>query len=128
MIKFDNAASGRDAVGCTSRAGYIPLMDIVYKCPECGNEDTHWGTAEPHLRVCRPPLGCNFCWRVPEQPTDRAIGQILATQSKDRLESFVPIERPAPPGIEIPNAPNLQRRCNLYVVSSCLPSALERRS
>ncbi len=32
-------------------------MDIGYPCPECGNQDTEWGTAEPNLRYAERQKG-----------------------------------------------------------------------
>ena len=45
-----------------------PLMPDIYPCPECGNEDTEWSTAAPTMRVCPPPKGCGYAWRVIEGP------------------------------------------------------------
>jgi hypothetical protein len=45
-------------------------MPDVYPCPECGNEDTEWATAQLNMRVCRPPKGCNYCWIVPDGPVN----------------------------------------------------------
>lgn len=45
-------------------ARYIFTVDVVHTCPECGNQETEWATAEPNLRVCRAPRGCDFCWVV----------------------------------------------------------------
>ena len=43
-------------------------MPDAYPCPECGNEDTEWTTADPTMRVCRPSKGCGFAWKVTGGP------------------------------------------------------------
>jgi hypothetical protein len=37
---------------------------------ECGNGETEWGSAEPNLRVRRPPNGCGYSWLVPDGPVN----------------------------------------------------------
>ena len=48
------------------------MTEDVYPCPECGNEETEWGKTDPPMRVCRPPKGCGFAWRVAGGPVKDA--------------------------------------------------------